>query len=451
MNAMLLNVLLISGGAHLLALFVLGSITVYKYIIPDEAQFEEPPAVIEEQPPPEVKIEIKPQAAPQDQSMRNFRMKQVGTTAVNAVNVTLPTMQDSFTVSAEIGGFGGGSLLGGSRGNIGIGMSDISVFGLKTRAERILFVIDANRHMVTDKKGGLNSYKVIKDEITDMVGNLSVGTLFNVMIVDRRANKLFKPQLVPAGEEVHQQLIAWMRPINADANNPGLEGASGASQGQTTYLADDPIRKDIEQKGMPGNDTAFVTQLAMEQQADAIFFITGYHRGFERIHRRMTEREKADWESIVSNSRYQAQLAKHQLEGPIMRERINRELAEINAKREAKGEPPRVLENRHHIYSQSSELGLKWETPHPGFGPIYFNDPDAIEKYFKDLVDVIYIDKGSVKPSVNVILFLAGDEEMRKEWEDSLDDYTNFFRGKYRIIRGLDEIKSARSAAETTN
>ena len=47
------------------------------------------------------------------------------------------------------------------------------------------------------------------------------------------------------------------------------------------------------------------------------------------------------------------------------------------------------------------------------------------------------------KPSVNVILFLAGDEEMRKEWEDQLDDYTGFFRGKYRIIRGLDEINEA--------
>ena len=40
MNPMLLNVLLISGGVHALALFVLGSITIYKYIIPDEAQFE---------------------------------------------------------------------------------------------------------------------------------------------------------------------------------------------------------------------------------------------------------------------------------------------------------------------------------------------------------------------------------------------------------------------------
>ena len=53
--------------------------------------------------------------------------------------------------------------------------------------------------MVADKKGGLNSYKVIKDEITDMIGNLSAGTLFNVMLHDGWRTMLFKPQLSSAG------------------------------------------------------------------------------------------------------------------------------------------------------------------------------------------------------------------------------------------------------------
>ena len=225
MNPMLLNVLLISGGVHAIALFILGSITVYKYIIPDDAQFEEPPAVEEEVPPPDVKVEIKPQAPPQQKAMQGLRMKQVGNISVSAVDVNLPNMQDSFSVSAGIGNIGGsGALLGGTRGSIGIGMSDVSVFGLKTRAERILFVIDANRQMVTDKKGGLNSYRVIKDEITDMVGSLSAGTLFNVVMQDRRKLMMFKPQLVPAGSEIHSELVQWIGKINTDAQNPGLEG-----------------------------------------------------------------------------------------------------------------------------------------------------------------------------------------------------------------------------------
>lgn len=48
-------------------------------------------------------MEIKPQAAPQQQAMQNLRMKQVGNIAVNAINVDLPSMNESFTVSAGIG------------------------------------------------------------------------------------------------------------------------------------------------------------------------------------------------------------------------------------------------------------------------------------------------------------------------------------------------------------
>ena len=449
-NPMLLNVLLISVGVHVVALFILGSITVYKYIIPDEAQFEEPSPVAEEQPPPEVKIEIK-QQPPKQQAMQSLRMKQVGNIAVSAVDVNLPNMQESFTVSAGMGGFGGGSLLGGTRGTLGIGMSDISVFGLKTRAERILFVIDANRQMLTDAKGGLKSYKIIKDEITDMVGNLSAGTLFNVMMADRRNSKFFKKQLVPAGQEVHQQLIQWITPINANARNAGLVEGASVRRERLDTLSKDATHEDILWANQAGNDTTFMTQLAIEQDVDAIFFIAGYHRGFERVRRRLTEKEEADWIRFSTTRKYQDQLAMHQKEVPIMQNRINYKMKKINEERKAKGQPARVLNSRWGIYSDYRELGLEWETEHPGWRPNYFLESREIEKYFKKVVDILYTNKGSEKPSVNVILFLAGDEEMRKEWEDQLDDYTDFFRGKYRIIRGLDEINEARSSSNTQN
>ena len=370
-NPMLLNVLLISVGVHVVALFILGSITVYKYIIPDEAQFEEPSPVAEEQPPPEVKIEIK-QQPPKQQAMQSLRMKQVGNIAVSAVDVNLPNMQESFTVSAGMGGFGSGSLLGGTRGTLGIGMSDISVFGLKTRAERILFVIDANSQMLTDAKGGLKSYKIIKDEITDMVGNLSAGTLFNVMMADRRNSKFFKKQLVPAGQEVHQQLIQWITPINANARNAGLVEGASVRRERLDTLSKDATHEDILWANQPGNDTAFMTQLAVEQDVDAIFFIAGYHRGFERVRRRLTEQEEADWIRFSTSRKYQDQLAMHQKEVPIMQNRINYKMKKINEERKAKGQPARVLNSRWGIYSDYRELGLEWETEHPGWRPDYF-------------------------------------------------------------------------------
>ncbi|WP_269522102.1 hypothetical protein [Coraliomargarita parva] len=448
---MLLNVLLISGGVHALALFILGGITIVKFVLPDEAEFEEPPAIEEVEPPKDVKVEIKQQPTPQMDASRNLSMRSVGNIAVSSVNVNLPSMDQSFTVSSGLGDFRAGSLMGSSRGSLNFGVSNVSIFGLKTKAERLLFVIDTNRHMVTDKKGGLNSYRVIKEEITQMVGNLGAGTLFNVMVYDRRKSILFKPSLVPSGTEVHRELERWMGPFNANADKVGLEGNSSAKVQAIHAMDGDPIEDALAYSGDRGNETAYLTQLALEQQVDGIFFISGYHSGFERIRRKPTDKENEEWKKKSSDKKYQEQLAEHKLEIPKMEKRVREELARINKERAAKNMPPRVLGQRYGVYSNAQELGLKWEIPHPGWQPAHFYEPRETEKYFKDLVDKMYTDKNLKSPSVNVVLFLAGDESFSKEQESRLKDYARFFSGKYRIIRGEDEIKSARSAQGTKN
>jgi len=447
---MLVRVFLISAAAHVILGFVLGGITIVKFIIPDEAQFEEPPVVEEVEPPKDVKVQIKQQGAPANLQSQSLSIRPVANIAVTAVDVTLPEMSDSFTVSAALGGIGGGGLLGGTSGSIGIGISNVSVFGLKTRAERILFVIDTNRQMVTDKKGGLNSYQVIKDEITDMVGNLSAGTLFNVMLHDRNKTMLFRQQLMSAGGEVHQQLIQWITPINSNADRPGLEGVSGASQPNLPTLAEDPVNAALP-ISFRGNDTGFITQTALEQGVDAIFFITGYHQGFEAVRRRMDEDEQEDWDKKISDPKYQKQLAEHKLEVSLMEQRIKVELTQQNAARAKKGLPPRVLDRRHGVYTASQELGLEWEVWHPGHTPYPEVDPKDIARYFKQLNAVLYEDHSRQIPSLNVVLFLAEDEAFSKQAEKQLRDYVRFYRGKYRIIRGEKEIKSARSAKNTRN
>ena len=447
-----MKVIVISVAIHLLAGFILGGITIYKFVVPSEAQFEEPPAVVEEEPPPPVKVQIKPQQPKQSSLSQSLTMRPVANIAVAQVDVNLPSMEQNFTVSAGLGGMGGGSLLGGTRGSIGMGLSDVSVFGLKTRAERILFVIDANRQMVTDKKGGLNSYKIIKDEITDMVGNLSAGTLFNVMLQDRSKTMLFKPQLTSAGAEVHQQLIQWINPINASATNVGLENNRLAKKPQLKTLNGEAVNTAMRH-GWRGNETGFITQVALEQNVDAIFFITGYHRGFETIRRTLNEREEAEWQRKIAKRDYIKQLAAHKLEIPKMQAKIKAEMAKINAERKKKGQPARVLEQRHGVYSNANELGLKWPkgTNHPGHKPSHEIRDSDVSKYFRTLVDELYENDEKPVPSVSVVLFLAGDEELRKEWKTQLDKYVRFFRGKNRVIRGKDEIQSARSSKNTTN
>ena len=450
MNPMLMKVIVVSVLVHVVFAFVAGVITVANIVIQEEAQFEEPPAVEEVEPPKEVKVQIKQQQAPKMQS-QSLTMRPVDNIAVANVNVTLPDMAGSFTVSEGLGGIGGGgSLLGGTSGSIGMGISNVNVFGLKARAERILFVIDTNRQMVTDKKGGLNSYQVIKNEITDMVGNLSAGTLFNVMLHDRNRTMLFKSQLVSAGADTHQQLIRWITPINSDANQPGLEGVSGASRPALPTLADDPVN-DALPMSYRGNDTGFITQTALEQGVDAIFFITGYHQGFEAVRRRKTEKEQKVWNKKISDSKYIKQLAEHKLEIPQMEARIKAELTKQNAARAKKGMPPRVLDRRHGVYTAARDLEMDWEIRHPGHTPNPAVDPKDVAKYFKQLNRVLYEDNDKQIPSLNVVLFLAEDELFSKQAEKQLKDYVRFYGGKHRIIRGEKEINSARSSKNAQN
>lgn len=65
-----------------------------------------------------------------------MRSRTVGNVAVSNVDVHLPVMAESFTVSPGLGEIDGGeAVLGGTHGTIGVGRSDVSVFGLKTMPE----------------------------------------------------------------------------------------------------------------------------------------------------------------------------------------------------------------------------------------------------------------------------------------------------------------------------
>lgn len=451
-NSLLFNVLIASAVIHLVIGLVLGGMKVVSYIVPDKAHFEEPPEVTDEQPPPDVKVKIKPSPRVALQGTNDFKTRQVGSIAVASIAVDLPSMEDSFNIrTRDVGNFNATSkLVKAASGQLDFGTSQVNVFGIKAKAERILFVIDTNRQMVTDKKGGLNSYRVIKEEITDMVGNLNAGTLFNVMLQDRTKTLLFKPKLVTAGSKAHGELVKWVTPINSNAEKPGLEGVRGAQRPTLRALTDTAVYPALR-LGHRGNETVFITQHALEQGIDTIFFITGYHKGFEAVRRDLNKKEEKDWQKKINRREYKEQLAEHQKEVPVMQQRVTNELNRINAERKKQGQPPRVLEQRHGVHSNANELGLKWKTRHPGSRPHPLIEPREIKKYLTQLNKELYVQFDRPVPSINVVLFLAEDEAFSKQSSQQLKDYVSFYEGKHRIIRGEKEIKSARTSKNTKN
>ena len=444
MNPMLLNVLLISFGIHVLALFILGGITVVRYVIPDEADFEEPPPERQEKPPPDVKVEVKPQPKSQSQPLDSLRMKQVGEVAIDSVDVDLPEMGDSFTVNGNLGDVGGGALLGGASGRIGLGMSDINIFGVKTRAERVLFAVDASKRMLVDKKGGLNSYNRIKEEITSMTGNLSAGTLFNVVFYYRGKIKFFKEQPVPAGKDVVEELKKWIAPINKDINSIGL---SGTRKPDLKFLKDEPVHKALPTNNWRArNENLYLAQVFLEQPVDAVFVITGNHDGYQSIERPLTKEEKEDWQEKRSDPDYKEQLREYKKERRKLAKKARAKLKEVNKRRAKRGIPPKVIRG-----SLIRAMGIKGEVRHPGRRPNRYISQRDVERYFAQLERVLRDEREGEAPSYNVILFLAEDEKISDSEEDALDDFVRDFGGDHRIIRGLEQIKSEAAAAETEN
>lgn len=453
-NPLLMKVIVISVGLHVIAGFIAGIITVANIVIQTETQFEEPPAVLEETPPPEVKVQIRP-PAPQMQAMNQLRMRPVANIAVANVAVDLPSMDQSFTVSAGLGRGGVGNLLGGARGSLRIGLSDVNVFGLKSRAEKILFIVEANRRMVYDSKGGLHSYRVIKDEIADMIGNLSAGTLFNVMLVDDDHIKLFKPQLIPTGADISAELSTWFAPVNSNINNLGIGRGAKEPVIQTKLDKHGQIYAGLRRY----REGHAITQVALEMGVDAIFMIVGGHDGFGGLRMDLTPEEHAKYhakdaalkEQYKTDPKLNAMVAARKAEEVEISKAIKVKLAALNKQRAKKGQPPKVLPGK--FRQQMKEFGLKYKTPDPPRirPPKLVADATQVRRYFHDLCDTLFSQNNKPRPSINVVLFLAEDEAFSDSQEKAVKEFVRYFKGKMRVIRGLRQIKAAATAKDTTN
>ena len=439
-----MKVIIISVALHGVAGLIAAFITVRNIII-QNTQFKEPPQEIVEEPPPDMKVEIEPEQQQTDQFKQQLKMPKLADIAIDDIDVSADS-EDSFTLGSSFGSLRGASgLLGGSiDSSLGLGLADGEIFGLKTKAERFLILIDANRRMLSDDKGGLNSYKVIKDEVANLVSGFSLGTLFNVIFYDQGSVLYFKPKLVPANSDIAKELATWIDPINANASEVGIINHPQAKPIKIRTFKTDSVHVALPHIQWDGNQVGYVTQLALEQNADAIFMITGYHRGFEDLRRPMNAKEKVEWERTTNSSSYRKKLEKHNEEIPDMKKRIKDELGKINTLRAGNGQPPRILKDPTNIYKSSQELGLDWKNPHPGDAPSFVIKIDDIEDYFKRVMEYLYV-APQKPPSVYVVLFLTEDEEFTRAWEYQLKQYIRFFNGKQRIIRGVNELKKASS------
>lgn len=271
------------------------------------------------------------------------------------------------------------------------------------------------------------------------------------MLIDSYTMKLFKPQLIPAGAEVTQQLNQWLAPVNSALDKLGV--GPGAQHPRVETKVD---KYPEVYEGMHSLPTmAAKSQIALEMNVDAVFFIVGTHDGFQPIRTsptpKMVAEAKARREKMLKDPKIVAAIEAHKAEQPEMAKRVKAAHDKLNQQRAKKGIPPKVLPSG--LGQQARALELKWKNPyvhlpHPGH---QWLDAKTARNYFHELNQTLFKGTGRQAPSMNVVLFLAGDEVYSKEKEAALKDFVRYFNGKLKIIRGLNEITKAASASDSKN
>jgi hypothetical protein len=183
---------------------------------------------------------------------------------------------------------------------------------------------------------------------------------------------------------------------------------------------------------------------------DSVFHICGRHNGFDGAKKRNTSAKRSA--KRIKNPNYEKLMAAYQAEIPIMQKRIDAELAKQNAARKKKGLPPRVLASTG-VKSEAKELGLEWKNKKPSkyiseegtkHTPTFIPLPASkVEQHLKQVALELYTKKKKQVPSINIVLLLAGGEKLDDDKKKSIDKFTRTFKGKLRILKGFNAIKSA--------
>ncbi|MDP1587127.1 MAG: hypothetical protein Q8M07_05260, partial [Prosthecobacter sp.] len=96
------------------------------------------------------------------------------------------------------------------------GTSQVNFFGIKSQGRRVAFLIDVERYMLTDPRGGYPAYEIVKNEIAGMIGKLGLETYFNVILYEGNAVSAYSDKLLPATTANKDKIRDWLYPVNRD-------------------------------------------------------------------------------------------------------------------------------------------------------------------------------------------------------------------------------------------
>ena len=247
----------------------------------------------------------------QVQKMQKVRKPQVKSRlSVKNVRVqsSMPDLKLSDKISGSLGGSGVagmGSAGLGAAGSLGFSLSTVDFMGVKSKGEKICFLLDTKSEMVADKKGGLWAYNFVKQDAVRNIGRLGSATLFNVItyytdfrshrVYDSGSGKVYKyqPKLVPATKSNKAGFEKWLAPINKKGAGDGVKSNYKISKLHA------PLQEGVNMRGYLA-----ALHAAMEMKPDVIYLFTCSFEGYEATDNSAEETERLKKESAARKKKY---------------------------------------------------------------------------------------------------------------------------------------------------
>lgn len=401
--------LIASAAIHVAILVLLGSLVVYRHLVPKgEAKLEWLPEPERTLRPQElqytVRIQEEQRRSGRPRLVPRLNAQRIADFSIPDVlqNPQIPTVPLAHDLQA-FGKPGLGMGLGGGDGSggLGLGTSTVRFFGITDHGERIAFLVDISLSMLEDDKGGEPGFQKLKEEISDMIDLLSPGTFFNLILFGSGVD-LFEQRMILANDANKRR--AW------EFLDPYLRGVaeSGARSGNMLNNYEPSVEGVPAAGGSTRMDLAI--SAAFEQNADVLMLISD---GRPSIIKRLEGKDLADFQKRAEDANDEDadnENAKRMAE-------FQKEQAEMSARRRARGLPPRVSEGR----SGPRLVGKPGPPPPPRV-----DDEDIVE-HIERLGKELYKDKGLPMPRINCIAFVCQRNE-----EEFMKRLTRRFHGDFR-------------------
>lgn len=426
------SALVVSLVVHALVIAAAATFVAVKVIQQSDADFKAKAIRRPKMPVKRLQAPVKMQKKPKPKLRKQITVKKV---VRKMPRIKVPEITG---IKGGIGAAGGG--IGGTD-TIGFTMPEVSVFGVKSRGEKIFILLDTSPSMLRDEIGGIPAYKLIKKELLGLVEGLPPTTLFNIAAFQSgRLPVVLFSKMVPASKPNIAKLKKWIEPLNTvpiDAENYDENRDAGVS---TLGPGGVVLRDDLAVSPLRGDPNWLRPLLfSMGCRADSVFLLSDAWSTHIRYATENIDEVREKWKQSPAGRKWDEALRKGT-------EKLRKE----NKDRVKKNQPPKVLDGPYAIvkeYFPGTEI-----PPEPEW---HFYTPKEITTAMKK-VRVANLSKEEKLAmrlrkkkdvySVNVIQFFAKDCENPNAFPlfaERFKTLTKVNRGAYRTLKGLDAIESS--------